>query len=170
MPCAQVCARELVSRDPGVSPGPIHSDESIHRGIFPSQIKGGLKSSVVTAGHLWNGQLSVWRLGGVVALDLPALLDILEPLMVRADGERFSQLRPASVAVIRDYQVNGERGFSVLDECDLDDQGRKHSAHAHIAICDRLRERITREDEVFAGLQEWLKLLFEKNPPIWERA
>ncbi|WP_407194399.1 hypothetical protein [Bradyrhizobium sp. STM 3566] len=89
--------------------------------------------------------------------------------MVRPNGEQFHQLRPASVAAIRAYEVNDERGFSVLDECDLDDQGSKHPAHAHIAICERLREKITRDDEVFAGLQEWLKLLFEKSPPIWER-
>ncbi|MGY4237294.1 hypothetical protein ACVIIW_006241 [Bradyrhizobium sp. USDA 4449] len=146
------------------------SVEHIHRGVFPSQIKEGLKSSVVTASHLWNGQLSVWRLGEAVSLDLQQLVALLEPLMVRSNGEKFNQLRPASVSTIRDYQINDERGFSVLDECDLDDDGTKHPAHAHIAICERLKEKIDREDEVFAGLQEWLKLLFERNAPIWERA
>jgi hypothetical protein len=169
MRCAPICDREAVSRDPEISPGVVLSDERIHRGVFPSQIKGGLKSSAVTASHLWNGKLSVWRLGEVVALELNQLIELLEPLMVRSNGEKFGQLRPASVATIRDYQVNEERGFSVLDECDLDDLGNKHPAHAHIAICERLRAKISQEDETFAGLQEWLKLLFEKSAPVWER-
>jgi hypothetical protein len=69
-----------------------------------------------------------------------------------------------------EYQVNDQRGFSVLDQCDLDDDGNKHRAHAHIAICERLKATISREDDIFVGLQEWLKLLFEQNPPIWQRA
>ncbi|RXH15151.1 hypothetical protein EAS54_18870 [Bradyrhizobium guangzhouense] len=149
------------------------SSEEIHRGIFPSQIKKGglLKSSVVTASHLWNGQLSVWRLGTVVSLELDALIEVLEPLMIRANGERFSQLRPASVSVIRNYQVDDERAFSVLDECDLDDKGNKHRAHAHVAICEKLKAKIASvEEEKFNALQEWLKLVLEQRTPVWQRA
>ncbi|MCP1931787.1 hypothetical protein [Bradyrhizobium elkanii] len=124
----------------------------------------------MTASHLWDGQLSVWRLGEKVSLKLEDLIDLLEPMMIRSDGEKFDQLRSASVSAIRSYEINDERGFSVLDECDLDDAGAKHGAHAHIAICERLKGQISRDDEVFAGLQEWLKLLFEESSPVWQRA
>src|SRR5687767_11415118 len=125
MHCAPICAREIISRDPGVSPGVVGSDEEVYRALFPSQRKAGVvKKSAITASHLWDGQLSVWRLGKLVALDLDQLIELLEPLMVRpSNGEKFDQLRAAKVSVIRALQMNEERGFSVIDECDLDAAG-----------------------------------------------
>jgi hypothetical protein len=171
MPCQPICNRETVSQDPEKSPGVVSSDELIHRAIYPSNRSAtGIRRGAIAASHLWGGQLSVWSLGPVVTLELSDLVELLDPLMIRSNGERFDQIRSALTGTIRAYQINDQRGFSVVDECDLDEVGTKHRAHAHIAICERLKATITQGDDTFLGLQEWLKLLFEGAAPIWQRA
>jgi hypothetical protein len=169
MPCPAICPREQVSRD-DASPGPVGSDEMICRGVFPSdRTSSGVKKSAIRAGHLWSGELSVWRVSERAGLDINGLVAVLDPLMVRADGEKFDQLRGTPAISIRNFSV-GEvplRACSLLDECTMDNAGTKHRAHAHIAICRELRSIIQKGDDTFLAIQEGLKLLFE--PTVWQR-
>jgi hypothetical protein len=145
-------------------------DELICRGLYPSDKKAGrIKPSSVPASHLWAGKLSVWRVSDVSGLTVDGLVQVLEPLMQRQDGERFDEIRATQARVIRRFTVEGtaERAFSLLDECTKDRLGNKHPAHAHIAICQAQILTMTKGDEVFTGLQEGLKLLFDTT--IWER-
>jgi hypothetical protein len=171
MRCPPICPREASPRDPD-SRGVVETAENIYRGFFPSD-RGvsGIRVSAITAAHLWAGELSVWRVCVLVNTTLDQLLAVLEPLMIRRSGEKFDQLKTTPAALIRSHEVDGsdERSFSILDECVYDDQGNKHPAHAHIAICDRLKAKIEFKDETFLALQEGLKLLFEQGQQAWQR-
>jgi hypothetical protein len=171
MQCPSICVREQHSRDPD-SMGVIASDENVHRGFFPSdRTSGGVKASSITASHLWAGELSVWRICPLVNTTLDELITVLDPIMVRRTGEKFDQLYSTPAAAIRDHQIDGmnERSFSVLDECVIDNAGTKHPAHAHVAICERLKPKIALKDDTFIALQEGLKLLFEAGQQVWQR-
>jgi hypothetical protein len=170
MPCPAICPREQMRRDPD-SLGPV-GDEPIHRGFFPAdRAAGTIKRNAIRAKHLWDGQLSVWRACQTVNTTVEELVAFIEPLMVLGNGERFDELKQIPSQLIRSHQVDGtnERSFSILDECVYDRQGHKHPAHAHIAICEHLKAKITFKDETFFALQEGLKLLFEHGGTVWTR-
>jgi hypothetical protein len=148
------------------------SDENVYRGVFPSDRKNStVKRSAVAARHLWTDELSVWGACSLVGTSLEELIAFIDPLMVRPRGERFDELRFAPASLIRDHEVDGkgERSFSILDECTYNDQGDKHPAHAHIAICERLKAQNTFQDETFLALQEALKLLLAQGTLVWRR-
>lgn len=170
MPCPPICPREQVPRDPE-SLGVVGTEESIYRGVFPSdRNKAGVKRSAIAAGQLWEGQISVWRACPLVGTTLNELKVLLEPQLVRPKGERYDQLRCIPVAKIREHQVDGERSFSLLDDCEFDNFGNKHPAHAQIAICERIKQRLAdRADDTFIALQEGLKLLVEGGALVWQR-
>jgi hypothetical protein len=168
MSCPVICPREEVSRDE-VSPGPIGADESILRALFPSDRSAqGIKRSVIPISHLWDGRLSVWRLSPRVGLSLNELVAVLEPRLVRGNGEKFDELRATLASTLRKFQANDTRAVCLLDECTIDNEGNKHPAHANIAICDVLRKTIAKGDDTVIAIQEGLKLLFEPMT-VWQR-
>ncbi|MDI2109515.1 MULTISPECIES: hypothetical protein [Bradyrhizobium] len=169
MVCPPVCPREQTPRDPD-SLGVIGSEESIYRGVFPSdRNKAGVKRSAIAAKQLWNGQISVWRACPLVETSLDQLVALLEPLLVRPKGEKYDHLKSVPASLIRAHQVDGERSFHLLDECEYDDHGNKHPAHAQIAICEHLKQKITESDDIFIALREGLKLLVETGHLAWQR-
>lgn len=168
MSCGQICLREQFPRDP-ISPGVVRSTELIHRGFFPSdRNKTGVKAAAFRKTDLWQGQLSVWRL--LADFSIEDLVQILEPALVRRE-ERFDEIRSGEAGEIRNYQLRGERGFSILDDCVYDAVGNKHRAHAQIAICDRLKAGMNAgtEDPMFLEVREWLKLFFDAAEIEWKR-
>lgn len=171
MRCPDICIREQQPRDPA-SLGVVASNEDIYRGFFPSDRNtSGVKPSAISAQRLWDGELSVWRSCELVGLNVQQLVAFIEPLMVRGKGERFDELRAAPAAEIRNHEVEGvgQRSFSILDDCVYDNAGNKHPAHAHIAICERLKAEIQFKDVTFLALQAGLKLLFESGHEAWRR-
>jgi hypothetical protein len=168
MTCAAICPREVTSRDEA-SPGVIGSDETICRSLYPSDRNtGGVKRSAIPASHLWDGTVSVWRVSALSGLTVTQLADLLDHIMVRDSGEKFDQIRAVVASSIRSFSVNDVRACSLLDECTMNRSGDKHPAHAHIAICEVLRQQIARNDETFRAVQEGIKLLFEPNQ-VWAR-
>jgi hypothetical protein len=89
--------------------------------------------------------------------------------MVRGNGEQFDELRATRASTLREFRVNDARAVSLLDECTMDREGNKHSAHAHIAICEILQKTMDKGDDTFIAIQEGLKLLFEPTQ-VWHRA
>jgi hypothetical protein len=176
MSCPLICSREAVSCDVA-SPGPVGSNELILRALFPSD-KGakGIKRSVIPPSQLWAGQISVWRLSALVGLSLNQLLAVLEPRLIRGNGEKFDELRGTPASTIRELTANGSsRSVCLLDECTIDAQGNKHPAHAHIALCEIVKgtivngaERSYRDDDTFIAIQEGLKSLIELTPRVWQ--
>jgi hypothetical protein len=172
MPCPPVCPREITPRDEA-SPGVIGPDEDICRAYFASdRNKTTVKRSAIRAKDLWAGELSVWRVSALVNCTVEQIVEFIDPLVVRSDDEHFSILGAVKASVLREHRIDGvdERSFSVLDECEIDDAGNKHIAHAHIAICDHLKANITRGDQTFIALQDALNLLFKPGNPLWSRS
>jgi hypothetical protein len=171
--CHVQCPRELQQHDP-VSVGTIVDDESICRGVYPSDKKNGhVKLSFIPPSHLLRGELSVWRVSARAKITIDDLAKILDP-MARSSGEKIEEIRICLAKTIREYRLNDEteRSFCIVDECDIDDKGGKHPAHAHIKICQTKSRYLEQLDisepdieqlraEIISGMREGLKLIFE---------
>lgn len=157
-PCAANCPIEAVTRDPGVSPGPVQDHEALSRGLYaPSHGKpGNIKNSHLPKKDLAARKLSVWRLSDVSGLDVDRLREML--LGNQQFGTLFA-IASVNTRAVRDYNNEHKDGriLCIRDECDVDHAGNKHPAHAHIALCDvSFPDPVSTEAEEF--LQTWRDL------------
>jgi len=141
--CLDGCPLEDVQRDVR-SPGPVEANELVARASYDPRHykKNKVQSSVIRATDLFAGTLSVWRVSGKASMTLPGLSAKLQ-----ADcepGQTIKALHPVSVDQIRRMKTEDKQSrlFCVVDECDVDDQGGHHHAHAHIRICDHLKAQM----------------------------
>lgn len=163
MPCNNPCEAECQSQDE-CSPGPIAGGERLARGVYhPTSgtlSTGNVKQGFVPANDLLRSEFSVWRLGEQPRLGVP---EVVETLKARQDrGELFAVLAVATSAVrqIRSG-LNGGRAACVRDECTSDQEGNKHPAHAHIGLCNELRDvGLSRDSEHFIQLQQDVRKAF----------
>lgn len=157
MPCPSRCERECASQDNnGVSPGPIYNNERIARAGFHNksvnQNSGNIRKSLIDKSGLFASQLSVWRLSARAQMQAENLVDILK---ARNDlpGELCSILscRTSDIKAIIDPHSEG-RALCVVDECECDQDGNHHPAHAHIALCNIIRS--TNIEKTSANFQQ----------------
>jgi hypothetical protein len=148
--------------------GIITDDEVIVRGAFdPRSAKaatGNIRSSIIPKEHLLTGQLSVWRLDppGIAINDLAARLDSIP-------GQSLYALCGLPAGTIRSISRDSDRAFSVVDECECDQEGNKHPAHAHIALCKSLvAQGLGKDHPDFEQVRT--ELYFKlKSSLVWER-
>lgn len=160
-----VCPLEQLERDPR-SPGVIDDDEDIVRGAYdPMHFKGArIRPSVLRSGDLAKGQLSVWRSSAKSGSNLKDIESILGEngpsqhalaAMLVVNAQRIRELRE---------QVSNLRLFCIVDECDTNEDGGWHRAHAHIALCMNLEDDVKNTDsERFVSLKEQLYLIFKQR-------
>lgn len=162
------CLIEAVTQDPGFSPGPVLDHEHLSRGLYsprhgkPENIKNGHLSKK----ELANRKISVWRTSDIAGFSV----EDLKAQLLRSDefGTLFA-IAQVQTRNIRSYRVVDleQRALCVRDECDIDWQGNKHPAHAHIALCNcSFPDPVAQDGEVF--LQVWRDLCQSfKNNQVW---
>jgi hypothetical protein len=167
--CALACALEGQQQDPH-SIGIISNDEPIARGAYdPSHGKAAtlnISNGIITNKDLIAGTVSVYRISpqGISVDDLIPLLK-----GARKDANLFA-ISAASAAKIRAIKRdNGDRALCVLDECDCDQEGNKHTAHAHISLCRRYAANgVDQNDPEYAQIKRDLLDLFRpKTSIVW---
>lgn len=136
MACADTCP-ESCSQDPEISPGPVEDVERVARGAYTPMhgVPSNIRASFVRKKDLKAGTLSVWRISEKTDFDLPKLHARL--MEVGPDNNNLAGFYSAHVEELRAVieEISRIRAFCIKDECDIDDSGGKHPAHAHIAIC-----------------------------------
>lgn len=160
--CSGACPFESSQMDDR-SPGPVESDEFVVRASNAPRHynkSGTLSSSVIRGADLLNGTLSVWRVSNKNGF---SLADASSQVQADCDAQNVKQsdpkkkqvvkaLHPLKVADLRAMRTEDQssRLFCVIDECETDAEGGFHPAHAHIRLCDNVREGITStEDDAF---------------------
>jgi hypothetical protein len=166
--CGDGCPREAVQQDQ-VSLGVIASNENLARGAFHPTAGDGYKlkirSSLIPKDDLLNGTGSVWRLAPP-GLSFEEALDKIQ----QARDQPLFAVAAAPVGKIREIRLgaDGARAFCVVDECNCDQHGSKHPAHAHIAICRGAAVNgIGKDHEGFIDAHRQLVSLFANNP-LWQ--
>ena len=134
--CLGQCPLEAVEQD-NRSAGTVEDAELVCRAAYdPTHFKKGkLQTSIVRAGDLLAGTLSVWRVSEKANFTLTDAVKICASS--GPSSATLSEVRALVVKEIRDArrpEVAG-RLFCVIDETDTDDEGGNHPAHAHIRIC-----------------------------------
>lgn len=129
------CALEATQQD-ARSAGVIEDVELICRAAYnPFHFRRGkIQTSIVRAGDLLAGKLSVWRASEKANCSVEEVARICEAL---APDENTTELRALTAERIRTAarpEIAG-RLFCVVDETDTDEQGGSHPAHAHIKVC-----------------------------------
>jgi hypothetical protein len=168
MCCGRDCPLETVKQHSG-SPGVISDDERVSRGAYGPTLhyrKGRITNALIRNNDLVAGRLSVWRLGPGAGLDIEALTQILSRLAPA--GQYLKSIKAVSVQRIRQITASNQtRSACVLDECQTDDRGGEHPAHAHISPC-RHAPQLTVDDPNFQRLKSCLLDLFtEPASEIW---
>ncbi len=156
------CAREEVTQDPH-SPGPVRNVERIARGAYSpnhgNPRTGNIKPSVIPRNDLLEDRLSVWRLEhegvGVSPADLINILNANPE-----ENKTLFMLLWATAKSIREikYSEQNLAALCVLDECDTDFEGGKHSAHAHIALTTTLKALTEASPDAEDFVQVWRDL------------
>lgn len=172
--CLGGCPREQQQQD-NVSLGIIADNEVISRGGFYSSgvdKKGKIRPSLIRKSDLKIGQCSVWRMSP------PGLTpDVLIPLLKASRADPLLVLASTTAQKIREVTlVSGGRAFCVVDECDCDQEGGKHPAHAHIALCgvavaatpELANLDPLADTEDFIQAHRDLVLLFKAGPTLWQ--
>lgn len=168
---SQRCLREKVSQDEE-SPGPVWGYERVARGGFHNESlnasQGNLKRSLIDKAGLFASQFSVWRLGKRANLDAAQLAEILkERDDIKGD---LHAIFSAKVSVLRSLidPISKERSVCVVDECQCHPDGSKHAAHAHIALCQNVSDRIaSKDDETFQQIVDDLHHCFKYKLEWW---
>jgi hypothetical protein len=164
MPCDNLCVREQVSADPGVSHGPVAGGEELCRGAYdPMHFKKAkLKNSFIKSKDLLNGHLSVWRLGDPAGLGIQEIANILGDFSPAEN--RLGEIKTCTAEAIRGLTIFGHDGrvFSVIDNCEAYADGRKHRSHAVVAICRELNpQQMMAESPIFEEIRNKIYLAFE---------
>src|SRR5205807_713634 len=86
-----------------------------------------IRECLIPKTHLFDGEASVWRIGGV---GIP-LGDLIEKLKGSRSDPLFAVLA-VQAKDIRDIRLGaiGPRAFCLVDECECDADGNKLPAHA----------------------------------------
>lgn len=164
--CAEVCPREQVQADLA-SLGIIGDDEPIARGAYyPSHIKSGkITNQLMKPADVHGGHCSVWRLkSGSMTVEM------VVPILVEGRSNPLHKIVTVPASKIRELKLaDGRRAFCVVDECECDQQGNKHEAHAHIALCANARAAgLKQDDEIFVQAYRSLVLMFRRGHVAWE--
>lgn len=160
--CSGDCPFESIQMD-GRSPGPVENDEIVVRSSNDPRHyskTGKLSPSIIRASDLFNGTLSVWRASEKSGLSVAGV-----SIQVQADcdaqnakepnpkkRQSVKALHPLKVADIRAMRTEDKssRLFCVIDECETDDNGGFHRAHAHIRLCHNVKDGlVSTEDDAF---------------------
>jgi hypothetical protein len=114
--------------------------------------------------HLTAGKLSVYRLSNKAAFSKDDVTSEIQK--ISKPGNSLAKVLGPQVGDIRNIRVDGIEGrvFCVRDECDTDDNGGKHHAHAHIALCERsFPAPIDKESDDFKQAYADLSTLFRAS-------
>jgi hypothetical protein len=118
---------------------------------------GRVKNSIVKNSDLLAGRLSIWRLSKLAGTDLAT---VEEQLLEHApEGQELSEALCTRAGEIRAIRIAQRAGQSlcVLDECEVDEEGNAHPAHAHIALCEQILKVVSgRDDPLFQQLKNEL--------------
>lgn len=151
-----------MQQDP-ISLGIIQNTETIVRAAFdPSSGNaktGNIKAAIIPKNDLLTGNFSVWRIEplGIPCDELFGRLDIRE-------GQSLFALCGVPAGVLRSMRFGEHRALSVVDECECDQLGNKHPAHAHIALCKNLlAEGVGKDHPEFEQLRTELHSLFKRG-------
>jgi hypothetical protein len=157
----------LVQQDP-ISLGVIDDDETIVRGAFDPRSGNArtrlVKSAIIPKPDLLSGNFSVWRIEpeGISCDRLISRLDVIP-------GQSLFALCAIAARDLRAMKIGSERALSVVDECECDQAGNKHEAHAHIALCKGLvAQGVGKDHPDFEQLRLELHVMF-KDGVIWEK-
>lgn len=163
------CPRELVIQD-RFSIGLINDNECLARGAFaPSHGNPrthNVSNQILPVAEIMRGQGSVYRLAPS-GVDIGSLVTLLES--TKPEQKLFA-LIAVGAAEVREIRYGERRAFCVVDECDSDGQGAKHSAHAHISICSALADTgVDRSDLEFnQAIRDLLTLFRRKDRQVWQ--
>lgn len=156
-----------MQQDP-ISLGVIEDDETIVRGAFDPRSgnarTGLIKSAIIPKPDLLSGNFSVWRIepNGISCDRLITHLD-------KIPDQSLFVLCAIAARDLRSMKIGSDRALSVVDECDCDQVGNKHEAHAHIALCKGLAAQgIGKDHPDFEQLRQELHVMF-KDGIIWEK-
>lgn len=166
--CSKPCELETVSQDPEFSPGPVQDHEPLSRGLFdPSHGKpGNIRNTHLPKKDLLARKLSVWRTSDVTSFTIH---DLRTRLASGDNGGALFAIASVQTGDVRDHRIhdNPDRVLCVRDECDVDHEGNKHPAHAHIALCNsRFPDPVDVSSEDFVQTWRDLCLMF-KNNQVW---
>ncbi len=163
-----LCDREKVSQDPEVSPAPVGPDENLCRGAFaPAHVTQhkDIRPKVIALSHLRKCILSVWREGGQYGEKITVVRELLWDAATRFKENELHTILRANAKEIRSLRFENAgastRCFLIVDECDCDQYGNKHPAHAHIGFCCDLLELDTGEADDIAATWAQQALLFQ---------
>ena len=174
--CSEACPRETVSAD-DASPGPIEKDEVICRGAFHAEPPvnslhfnkdGAVKIAVIRNADLRHGTLSVWRASNKVGLSVDDVAQLVATY--GPNNQSLMQVLGVEASHIRSSRITVSSGriYCIVDECETDDLGNKHPAHAHISLCRKLFPVAPDQvDLAFIQAREHLYLLFSKSV-VWK--
>lgn len=163
--CLGACPLEAAQQD-SRSVGVVEDAEIILRAAYdPLHFKKGkLQSSIVRAGDLFAGKLSVWRVSEKAEF---TLADGVATCRSKAPaGQAVAEVRGLVVKEVRDARRPEIKGrlFCVVDETDTDTSGGSHPAHAHIRVCASLMKGIEdREDAAFQIAKTHLGFLLRRS-------
>lgn len=147
------------------SPGLIGDREIICRGGFnPMHYSNGKpKNSIIRAGELLTGSLSVWRGGTGEYRDFQSA--VAEIGKAKPQGQTLRSVFAPQAGEIRDIQIDEAiRVFYVVDDCVIDQDGNSHELHAGIKLCPSLNIG-DKEDDIFIQAKNHL-LRVLKNSEI----
>jgi hypothetical protein len=123
-----------------ISPGVVQDDEMICRAAYaPMHIKKGADRSRIDISYLRkadiaNNTLSVWRYSELSQASIQQIWDVCK--QKEADGQKIWKLLFVSAREIRKPDAHRDQ-FCLLDECQVNETGGSHRAHAHISMCRR---------------------------------
>lgn len=146
------CPDEIISQHPD-SPGIVADKECICRGAFgpsPSihyKADGSVKGSFVRGGDLLKGTLSVWRSTDgeyITHDDLAGIMNDNKP----DDKVQCWVIYGCPAKEIREQSVLeiGTNVFCIVDNCEIDDVGNTHPAHAEIHVREEFEQYLTGPD------------------------
>jgi hypothetical protein len=167
--CTSGCPRERVQQDPQ-SLGIIADAERIARGAFdPSHgdaRKLKIRPGLIARGNLYLGECSVWRLAplGIHVADLVPRLENAR------SGQKLFAISARMAGEIRAIKFGDgdQQAFCVVDECECDQEGNKHEAHAHIAFCrEAIKAGCFQDDPRFTVAHRELITILQQGDFVW---
>jgi hypothetical protein len=171
-PVGQLCSQEEAFLDP-VSLGKVSDAEMICRGGYaPDNVKkadGQPRDNIVREKDLYQGSLSVWRVGGPHKFEVADVVTVLKNGGPK-DSSLWRIFAPAAGAIRSTAEQRGE--FCILDDTNCGSTKERHPAHAVIGLCHALGFAERSLDEVkadtkFQELKAALVKLFRTNV-VWE--
>lgn len=156
------CSLQLISQHEK-SAGTIEDEEAICRGAFGPDLhykKGAIKISFIRKSDIQKGILSVWRYSDKAKMSLDDIWSIIAS--ETPNNNHLIEIYHTTADSIRKMK-SGNWFFCVLDECNTDDKGGYHKAHAHISPCRVRLTRVVISEKEIEQIRADLLFLFRRG-------